>query len=61
MTLIHRTLPATAGAGGLNKYRNSNSNDKKKKKKDYKNPGNTSEVYYETSVITWGIKMRQNA
>lgn len=52
MTLIHRTLPATAGAGGLNKYRNSNSNDKKKKKKDYKNPGNTSEVYYETSVIT---------
>ena len=53
MTLIHRTLPATAGAGGLNKYRNSNSNDKKKeRKKDYKNPGNTSEVYYETRVIT---------
>lgn len=33
MTLIHRTLPATAGAGGLNKYWNSNSNDKKKKEK----------------------------
>lgn len=36
MTLIHRTLPATAGAGGLNKYRNSNSNDKKKEKKTIK-------------------------
>lgn len=52
MTLIHRTLPATAAAGGLNKYRNSNSSDKKKKEKDYKNPGNTSEVYYERGVIT---------
>ena len=61
MTLIHRTLPATAGAGGLNKYRNSNSNDKKKKEKKTIKIREIQVKYIMTSVITRGIKMRQNA